>query len=926
MAVARLLLTSALLATAAMPVTADDPAAIEFFERKIRPVLSEHCYECHSAEAAKAGTLGGKLALDSRAGIRQGGESGAAVVPGDVATSVLIKALRHEGLEMPPAGKLPDDVVADFVAWVQSGAADPRDGAPVATMAIDIEEGRSFWSFVPPTAQPRPVVHDAGWPLREHDWFIRAAHEARGLVPVAPATREEWLRRVSFDLVGLPPTPEELAAFLTDASSEAFATVVDRLLASTHFGERWARHWLDVARYTNDFGGTASVVPTPHAYRYRDWVVQAFNADMPYDRFVRLQLAGDLIADAPADYAERLAGLGFQGLGQRFSGNAVGMEKKKVADELDDRVDTLTRGLLGLTVSCARCHDHKFDPVPTHDYYALAAAYNGASWSAEIPLVPPAVEAAWQEWSKQSAAFADRIKKVLDAEIDRVGRAQVLRLQAYLLAAWRARALAAHGSPVDLPALARRFELEPVFLERLVNDWNAGKPPPDPPDLDLQAWRTAADAALPMAVVSAGDAEPPAAVVAGAARAATAAATALADLERFECAKRDGVPQPTALLGTTEAILKPLFQNADAVFRLKPEEVPPLLAAAARQEHEALTREQAEHAKTAPPQPPRAMGVTGGGTPMQIHIRGNADQLGAAVAPGFLQVLARPAVAAPVATGAATTFTRLDLAEAIVSRDNPLTARVYVNRVWHHLFARGIVGTPSNFGQLGDRPTHPALLDTLAVRFMENGWSTKWLVREIVLSATYRLSSRPDAGNQRIDGDNLLLWRVTPRRLEFEAWRDAALAVSGRLDRTPGGPPLLADGTAELHPENPAHGRRTLYCFVSRFKPNPTLTLFDVPEPNVTSEKRTVTTIPQQQLFALNSPFLVAMGKAFSERLLREADSDDARIDRGWRLAFARGPTPEERQAALDYLAATGGDWPQFCHALLMSNEFMFLP
>jgi len=948
----KLPLLSILLAAAAVPAAADDAAQVDFFEKKIRPVLAEHCYQCHSAEAAKAGKLGGKLTLDTRAGIRQGGESGAAVVPGDVAASVLIGALKHQGLEMPPDEKLPDDVVADFVTWVQAGAVEPRVGAAAAATAIDIEQGRKFWSFVPPVAHPRSPVHNAAWPLREHDWFIRAAHEARGVKPVPAATREEWLRRVSFDLTGLPPTPEAVAAFLADESSEAFATVVEKLLGSVHFGERWARHWLDVARYTNDFGGTAGIVQTPHAFRYRDWVVNAFNADMPYDRFVRLQLAGDLIPELPEDYVERLAGLGFQGLGQKFSGNAVGMEKKKVADELDDRVDTLTRGLLGLTVSCARCHDHKFDPVPTRDYYALAAAYNGAAWNTEVPLVPPPVEAAWQAWSKQSAALADRLKKLLDAEADRVGRAQVLRLQPYLLAAWRARALAAHQAPVDLPALARRFELEPLFLERLVKDLATQKPLPELPEANLKDWQAAAEATAAAAVVANGDAEPPAAIVAGAARAAAAAAAAVADLERLEREQREGAPQPAPLAAATDAILKGLFQNAGTVFRGKPEEMPALLSADARQQHDAVTREQAEHAKIAPPQPPRGMGVTGGGAPMQINIRGNADQLGATVPPGFLQVLARPAASAPATSGSATSgsatsgsatsgsatsntgapstapaaFTRLELADAIVSRDNPLTARVFVNRVWHHIFGRGLVGTPSNFGQLGDRPSHPELLDTLAVRFMENGWSVKWLLREITLSATYRLSSRPDADNQRIDGDNLLLWRMPPRRLDFEAWRDATLAVAGRLDAAVGGPPLLPDGKTEIHPENPAHGRRTLYCFISRFKPNPTLTLFDVPEPNVTSEQRTVTTIPQQQLFALNSPFIVAMSKALAERLEREAATDEARIDRGWRLVFSRPPAPEERQAALDYLAANGRDWSQLCHALLMSNEFSFLP
>ena len=923
------LLALALATSAAAAETAAGPAAvaaaadsaqIEFFEKKIRPVLVERCYECHSAEAAKAGKLEGKLALDSRAGIRQGGESGPAVMPGDVAASTIIGALKHEGLEMPPGEKLPDEVVADFVTWVQHGAADPRDGAAVASAAIDIDEGRKFWSFVPPVAHSRPAVRDAAWPAREHDWFIRAAHEAKGVTPVTPATREEWLRRVTFDLTGLPPSPEEVDAFVADRSAEAFATVVERLLASPQFGERWGRHWLDVARYTNDLGGTVGPEKAPAAFRYRDWVVNAFNADMPYDQFLRLQLAGDLLAEPQDDHVTRLAGLGFQGLGQKFSGNAVGMVKKKVADELDDRVDTVTRGLLGLTVSCARCHDHKFDPIPTRDYYALAAAYNGGEWNVELPLASPAQAQARQDWLKRKAEIAGWVTTLLDAESARVARVELAKLPAYLEAAWRVEVLAARKLSPDLPGLAKQHGLEPVILDRLSKA--LGKKQFETAGDALKAWQAAVVAAVPTAAAGAGDIDVPAEIAAASQRAAAVVAEALADLDRLDREKQEKKPKPDLLKPEHDLAAKFLLTNAKtAVFRIQPDDVPKFFTAEAKQRHEALAREQAEHAKTEPPDPPRVLGVKGGGGPMKINIRGNADQLGVTAPPGFLQVLSRPAASGT----AAAAFTRLDLAAAIASRDNPLTARVFVNRVWHHLFGRGLVGTLANFGQLGERPSHSELLDTLAVRFMEHGWSTKWLIREITLSTTYRLSSRPDAANQKLDGDNQLLWRMTPRRLEFEAWRDATLAVAGKLDRTLGGPPLLADGK-QIHPQDPSHGRRTIYSFISRFEPNPTLTLFDVPEPNVTSERRTVTTIPQQQLFAINSPFMVAMSKALAERLATEAPDAAARIDRAWKLAFARSPAPDERQAALDYLQANGNDWPQFCHAILNANEFRFLP
>ncbi|MFM7121521.1 MAG: DUF1549 domain-containing protein, partial [Gammaproteobacteria bacterium] len=339
--------------------------------------------------------------------------------------------------------------------------------------------------------------------MRELDWFVRAAHEQKGARPVRQATKQQWLRRVSFDLIGLPPTGEELAAFLADDSPRAMERVVDRLLASEHFGERWSRHWLDVARYTDDLGGTVSPVIAPNAFRYRDWVVRAFNADLPFDQFVRLQLAGDLITEPTDDYVLRLGGLGFQGLGQRFSGNAVGMAKKKVADELDDRVDTVTRGLLGLTVSCSRCHDHKFDPIPTRDYYALAAAYNGADLSTEVPLASPAAVAARAEWSRAATTNANQRTALLQAEVDRVGRSQVPKIAAYLLAAWRVKTLTAQKVAVDVPATAAKYDLDPVFLVRWVTAIGTKKPLPLMPE-----WQAAADAATAEAVVKDGAVEP----------------------------------------------------------------------------------------------------------------------------------------------------------------------------------------------------------------------------------------------------------------------------------------------------------------------------------------------------------------------------------------------------------------------------------
>ena len=889
------------------------PKGVEFFEKKIRPVLAEHCYACHSADARKNQKLKGGLLLDTRDGLLRGGDSGAALVPGKPAEGTLPKALRHDGdVKMPPKGKLPDAVVADFEAWVKMGAPDPRDGKAGTTgTGIDLDAGRKFWAFRPPRRHAPPAVKDAAWPRTDIDRFVLAELEKRGLKPVAPAAKQDWIRRATFDLTGLPPTPEQVEAFEKDTTPEADKTVVDRLLASPHYGERWGRYWLDLARYTDDLGGTVGPVAAPNAWRYRDWVVKAFNADMPYDRFVRLQLAGDLIPDPATDYSERLGGLGYQGLGQRFSGNAVGMVKKKAADELDDRVDTVTRSLLGLTVSCARCHDHKFDPIPQADYYSLAAAYNGATLSTEVVLDSPQNVAAAEQWRKDVADRKARIDKLTQAEARRIGREELARVDAYLLAAFRLRVLAERKAEADPEAVARDDRLRPVFLARWVKLLAAGKPLPLLPD-----WQTAATAALKVAGKD-GAIEPTKELLGETAKVKERVAAALRE---FDAGKK--------LSAESDTLLKVFLTNDGSYFRLTTLEVVPLLAPPLRKEYDGLAAELAKLNQTPPPPQPKGSAVTGGGQPMRVHVRGNAEVLGDPAPPGFPRVLTKTGAPRP------DTFTRLDLANAIASRDNPLTARVWVNRVWMYHFGRGLVGTPGNFGALGEKPTHPELLDTLAVRFVENGWSTKWLHREIVLSAAYRLGGAADPANAAKDADNRYLWRASPRRLDFEAWRDAMLAVAGRLDPQVGGPPFLdLAGQKQLQPEDPANRRRTLYGFISRFKPNPTLTLFDFPEPNVTSDGRTVTTIPQQQLFALNSPFVVAAAKAFAARVEKAGADDGARLRLAWRLAYGRPPTDRESTLARDFLRAAATDagdglrpWEQLCHALLTANEFAFLP
>ncbi|MBS0202936.1 MAG: PSD1 domain-containing protein [Planctomycetes bacterium] len=887
---------------------------IEFFEKKIRPVLVENCYQCHSDEAQRRKKLKGGLRLDSAAGIRSGGDSGPLFVldkPGD---SPLIKALRHDGLKMPPDSRLAEGIIADFEHWVKLGAPLPASGGTAAEVRqMDWPAARQAWPFRVPVEHPAPTVQKSDWPKSIIDAFVLAGLESRGLQPVPPAGRRELIRRATLDLIGLPPTPQEVTDFLNDTSPQAFATVVDRLLQSPHYGERWARYWLDLARYADD-QGNSFLSPTPQAYLYRDWVVRAFNRDLSYDEFIRLQVAGDELPEGAADYVERLAGLGFQGLGPQFRKGAAGEEKAR-ADELEDRLDTLSRGLLGLTVSCARCHDHKFDPIPTRDYYSLAAAYNGASWGDRM-LASPETVTRRREWEQQVQQQRTELEKWTAEQCRLTGRRALEQVDAYLIAAWRLRTAQQQKQTVDEAAMAKHAGLQLQFLNRLAKAIDAAKD-----GEPLHTWRLVAETCAASDVVP---------------EKLSQQTQSLKDSVVTALGKQDA---KTALAPSEESLLKTVWQTETAPFFVSPKDVPGILTADSRDEY---TRRQGavDQLVNAPaPAGPMMPSVSGGGVALKVFVRGNPLQLGEPAPPGFLRILGGQAQPTE-------RFTRLDLANAIASPENPLTARVLVNRVWHYHFGRGIVASLGNFGKQGTPPTHPELLDTMAARFMKSGWSLKALHREIMLSATYQLSTARDATNEAIDPDNHFLWRATPRRLDFEAWRDSILAVSGKLDPTVGGPALDPTTPAVkevpgadfytrlvgLELDNPHNGRRTLYSIVSRYSLNPTAGLFDVPEPNVASDLRPVTTIPQQQLFVLNSQFVIAMSRAFAERLSPSAD-DPQRLQLAWELAYGRPPTEVERKLALDFLQSAGttdldklGRWEQLCHALLSSNEFAFLP
>lgn len=872
-------------------------AGIEFFEKKIRPALVEHCYQCHSADAKMNKKLKAELFLDTREGLLKGGDNGQAVVPGKVLEGTLLKALRHTGdTRMPPKGKLPDAVLADFEAWVKMGAPDPRGGnMPTVVKEIDWNKARQFWAFQPPIQSPRPHVNDKAWPNRDIDYFILAELEKRQLKPVALASKRDLLRRATFDLTGLPPTPVEMADFLKDESPDAFARVVDRLLASPHYGERWARYWLDVSRYAED-KALAFVNTRAHAYRYRDWVVQALNNDMPYDRFVRLQLAGDLVSDLEPDLFVKLAGLGFQGLGAEYHRGNVA--KQVMADELDDRIDTVTRGFLGLTVACARCHDHKYDPIPTLDYYSLAAAYNGSNL-VEKPLVEAQVFERFKAWEKKGKEAEGQLNQWLKDQAHEGTKSAVADAAQYLQTSWQVRILQQYNVPVDITQVAKSQMLNPLFLERSVKFLD--QPKFDKQDSAVKAWiavaQKAAEATRP---------EQKKVVVPETLQKAT---------DELQQEIRTALRQENDK--TPPNLLKTLWLNPNSLFFVDPKDAPQFLHEGAKKEYAERKAEVDRLRKDAPPTPPMGHVIAGGGAAMRVNIRGNVERPGDSAPPGFLRILPPPR--------SGKDFTRLELAEAIASPKNPLTARVIVNRVWHYHFGRGIVGTPSNFGSLGDRPTHPELLDRLAVRFMENGWSLHWLHREMMLSRTYQLSSQSVPQNAEKDPENLYLWRYTARRLDFEAWRDAWLAISGRLDSTRGG------SSVDLN--QPDNVRRTLYAKISRVQPNALLVLFDFPDANVTSDRRNVTTVPQQQLFALNGEFTIETAKAFAQRLEKEAPSEGERISLAFRLAYGRDPSEGEKMACQEFLREARmprptdrlNAWEQFAQAILASNEFQWV-
>jgi hypothetical protein len=815
-------LTTSILAVAfilpgAVDAGADDPNASEFFEKEIRPLLAERCQKCHGGSKPRAG-----LSLTGRELMLKGGDSGPAAVPGQAQASLIIEAVEQRGeLKMPPKGKLSKADVDRLKRWIDLGLPWPDPHARVAAEPDGTPHARGepprWWAFQPVQAVVLPEVTDATWPRSEIDRFILAELEARGMTPAQHADKRTLLRRATFDLTGLPPSPAEVDSFLADESPDAFATVVDRLLASPAYGERWARHWLDVVRYTDYFYPEPNAHPRAalfelfEAWRYRDWVVAALNRDMPYDQFIVHQIAGDLLPSpigAPV-YPDGLVATGLLALSVFDNGDADKL--KIVTDIVDDQIDVIGKAFLGLTLACARCHDHKFDPISQRDYYGLAGIFHSTRILAEVggvgdhtvALRVPLVPKSYLERRERQTKGVEALKSLSDA----LHRLEDLEAGLVRLAAWSETVRLAGRGPVS--------GLLGVLMSR------RGQP-----------------------IIKAGLAH---------------------------------------------------------VLRL----------------HRALFDEL-------PPQPPQALAAQEGGTPggmfpgiqdVPLHIRGSYTRLGEIVPRHLPGILGDRPV--PITQGSG----RLELARWIARPDNPMTARVMVNRIWQHHFGAGIVRTPSNFGRLGEPPSHSQLLDWLADRFIRDGWSIKRLHRRILLSAAYQQSSVVESESLARDPENRWLGRMSPRRLEAEAVRDSMLFVSGQLDRMPGGPAA----------EDLARPRRSLYIQTVRQDRSNFSTLFDAANPEQSVEKRTVSTVAPQALFVVNSAFVQGQATHLARRLIEPVPHGEAaRIDRAYRWLYGRPPRSEEVEMGRSFLAraaARGPEaaWFDFAHVLLCSNELIYV-
>jgi hypothetical protein len=872
------------------------------------------------------------LNLSTSTALFKGRDTGPVVIAGDPEHSLLIRAVSYTGaIKMPPTGKLPAQQIADLTAWVKMGAPWPKEESAQSGPARP-----DFWSFRPVRDYPPPKVRNQEWVRSPIDAFILAKLEEKGLTPAPPADKLTLLRRATFDLTGLPPTEEEIRDFLADTSPQAFPKVVDRLLASPRYGERWGRHWLDVARYADSTGADEDH-RYPYAWRYRDYVIDAFNKDVPYDRFVMEQVAGDLLpAEKPGQVnVEGIVATGFLALGPKLI--AEQDKVKMVYDIVDEEIDVTGRGLMGLTLACARCHDHKFDPISTRDYYSLASIFASTKNLAKVegvvselyfvPLVPKDDAARYQ-------AYQDRIKAkkaAIDEVVEDQGRRDVDRMRPrladYMTAAWKV-----YAGGATLEDTARGRNLDP----RVLGKWVEYLKPNKEVRPHLARWYKASPAARQevarayQADFDARSAEWDSQLLKWKRQAAEA-----------EAALKPAPEKPKFVAGTDRFFAEVRFGKGPFAPPEKDEERQKVFPADVFARIAALNKEIEEIKKSGPPEPPMACAVTEG-EPLEqrVFLRGNWAAKGDVVPKQFPVALAGDGQS-PITQGSG----RLELAKWLVHADHPLTSRVMANRIWAWHFGDGLVRTVSNFGRLGEPPTHPELLDFLAKRFIESGWSVKAMHRLLMFSSAYQMSPEITGEQVKADPGNLLLSHFSRRRLDIEEIRDSLLVLDGALDLTMHGSLQEGKGTdvefsdarMSFNPEKSL--RRTVYLPLRRSNLPSLLNLFDFGDATTTGEGRSRTNIAPQALFMMNSSFVAERTRHFAKYLLSDGSGDADRVRRAYLIALGRkpladGPDDEVREA-LEYIRMfeqrrAGKEnhldaWESFCRLLVASNDFVYV-
>jgi cytochrome c551/c552 len=927
-ALSSVLAASAFLGAAA----AQTPAQTEFFEKKVRPVLANSCQGCHNAKLKTAG-----LDLSTAAGFYAGGQSGPEFDSDKLEDSRILKAIGYdESLKMPPTGKLKKDELDDLTEWVKMGAPWPghdHDSAPAPATAVKKEftpAQKSFWAFQPVKDPAPPKVANQKWIQSPVDRFILAKLEEKGLKPAPPAGKLTLLRRATFDLTGLPPTAQELQAFVDDQSPKAFEKVVDRLLASPRYGERWGRHWLDVARYADSTGNDEDH-RYPYSWRYRDYVIEAFNQDLPYSQFLREQIAGDLLPPGPNEKFNRrgMVATGFLALGAKALAQVD--KQKMMYDIYDEQVDVTSKAFMGVTMACARCHDHKFDPILTKDYYSWVGTFAsvkdfsnpalkpGVSAPLYRPLVPEAEYQAYQAGQAKIALAKLAIDEFTDKQLAAYQSELASHLADYMLAA---RQVAPDSK--NLPDIAKEKKLNPDLLTKWVAFFTQPEKEPRP---FLDEWRSAPPEKL----------------------------TEVA--EAYQKRYREGLDKWNKTVDNFHAgNRKKLEANGMAAARLKfdggkgdrffgavysgggpfmaDEKV---LTADAKAQVAKLREAMAEVKQGAPPEPDMADAIAEDTAANQkVLIRGDYHNLGEDAPRAIPAILTNVTTPPAKFTGSG----RLELANWLTEPEHPLTSRVMVNRLWTWHFGEGIVNTPDNFGRMGGRPSHPELLDYLAKRFVESGWSVKAMQRMIMLSSTYQMSSDGDAKSVEADPEDTLLSRFQRQRLSVEQMRDGMLAIDGTLDLTMGG--TLQNGSGgdsengagrlSLNPETVK--RRTVYLPLRRANLPSILNLFDFGDATTEMGKRSLTNVAPQALFMMNSEFVTERAKNIAKAVLDNAKlSNRERVEQMYFEVLDRKPAAAEIDSAFTYMesvkqkfkAADLDAWQSFCHILLGSNEFMYL-